>query len=389
MREHPTEGVGGPQGLRTETAAAVSAPRPLRVAWVAGPQTLEDYGRILQPVAIGLLDELIELTAVCPERSDARVLPSPPMTLVRYGRLSWWAFWETAPKVRDLAEGIRRAGIDLLHALDVEAAPLTVRLSRLTGVRYLVSCYGLSDGRALGRLTGPAAGALASSVQVMKQMRRRRVVGAEKLHLVRPGVYQVRHATCFTDPQRSVTLVTGGPLDDLRAFQAVVRSFADIIARNYDCACFLLGGGRAEPQLRTMAEKLSLGHELTFADRQPHSLLSEIFKAADIYIAPVASRRLDVPCLLAMAAGVPVLAAGQGASDFLRDGQTAVFFKRGDAADLTAKLTGLLEDRAAARALADQALEHLREHHRLAAMVAEMARIYRGSVPRNGKPTAR
>ncbi|HUT61629.1 MAG TPA: glycosyltransferase family 4 protein [Phycisphaerae bacterium] len=385
MREHSTEGIGGPQGSRSEAAAAVSAPRPLRVAWVAGPQTLEDYGRILQPVAIGLLDELVELTAVCPERADAGALPSPPMKLVRYGRLSWWAFWETAPKVQELAEGVRESGIDLLHALDAGAAPLTIRLSRLAGVRYLVSGYALPDARALGRLPGAAAGALAGSAQVLKRMRRRHVVSPDKLHLLRPGVYQVRHATCFTDPQRSVTLVAGGRMNDLRAFRAAIRSFADIIAKGYDCACFLLGGGPAEPELRAAAEKLSLGNALTFADRQPHALLSEIFKAADIYISPVAGRGLDVPCLLAMAAGVPVLATGQGASDFLREGQTALFFRRGDAADLTARLVGLLEDRASARALADRALEHLREHHRPAAMVAELARIYRQASARNGE----
>jgi glycosyltransferase involved in cell wall biosynthesis len=139
----------------------------------------------------------------------------------------------------------------------------------------------------------------------------------------------------------------------------------------------VMGNGRAERRLRTLSELLGVRGDVTFVDRQPPWLLPEIFKAADVYVAPVPDRRIDMPCLLAMAAGVPVLAAGVGASDFLIDGQTARCFAPGNAADLTAKLKTLLDDRAAAVALAEGALAHLRTHHSPAGAVEAVTRIYR------------
>jgi len=81
--------------------------------------------------------------------------------------------------------------------------------------------------------------------------------------------------------------------------------------------------------------------------------------------------------LLAMAAGIQVLAGDDGAADFLIDGQTTLRFRRGDAADLTAKLASLMDDRAMATRLAEGALAHLRAHHSPAGVVGALTRIYR------------
>ena len=247
----------------------------------------------------------------------------------------------------------------------------------MTGVPYVVSCYDLGDARIVGRLKAPPAGILAASANILRDCRRRRIVPDSRLHLLRPGVYQVRRASCFTQPQFSITLVAGGRLDDPSACQAVVRSFAQIAQQKYECAYFVLGNGRAERATRKLSEKLGLRGDLAFADWQAQWQLDDIFKAADLYVAIAPQRDLDVRCLLAMAAGVPVLAPAQGASDFLIEGETAVLFRRGDQADLTAKLARLLDDRAAARALADSALDYLREHHTPARMVAQLAQVYR------------
>ena len=72
----------------SDVSAALPAPAPvptdppsgrIRVAWVAGPDTVEQYGRALQPLAIGLLDELIDIVALCPQGADVQELPSPPV----------------------------------------------------------------------------------------------------------------------------------------------------------------------------------------------------------------------------------------------------------------------------------------------------------------------
>jgi phosphatidylinositol alpha-1,6-mannosyltransferase len=178
-----------------------------------------------------------------------------------------------------------------------------------------------------------------------------------------------------------VAIVAGGPLADLEAFDAVLQCFAELALRKFDCVFFVLGSGPAERRLRRRAAELKLLGQLTFADCHPLGQLTGIFKAADVYISPVVQRAVDVRSLLAIAAGVPVLAAaGEGANDFLRDGQTAISFAPGAAAELTVKLASLLDDYASARSLADSAIQYIHENHSPAVHVVGLAHLYRQAV---------
>jgi len=357
---------------------ADSAPQRVHVAWIAGPCTLDEYGRALEPLAVGLLDELVDIVALCPQGQDTQELPSPPVGILPYGRRRWWRFGRSAAE--GLVEQLRRGKVQLLHALDADAWPLAAELARLMRLKCVVSSYSLTDGRRLGRLRQQVPAVVAASEPIRRQLLGYRVAPEGRVALVRPGVYQAGRATCFQNPDYRVSIVAGGPLDDYAVLGAVLRSFAELLKRKYDCVFFVLGNGRAEKPLRLLAEKLGLRHELTFVDRQPARVLPELFKAADIYVAPIPSRSIDMAGLLAMAAGIPVLATTDGAADFLIDGRTMLRFKQGDAADLTARLASLMDDRPAAIRLAEGALEHLRANHSPAGAVAALTCIYRKAV---------
>jgi len=363
-------------------------PRPVRVGWVASKTTFDRFGRTVQPLAVGMLDEFVALATICPRGTEADPFPSPPVRVVSYEQGKWWQVWSRPEEA--LSEKVRGEKLQLLHALDADAARLTARLARTLGIRYVLSCYSLRDARRLGPLDDRAAAVLPASTPIGKELRRHRVVPPDRIVLLRPGVHRVRHANCFKDPQHSISIVTCGPLDDLRAYAAVLRSFAELASRNYDCAFFVIGGGPAEGQLRALSEKLATRHEVTFAEDLPARQLPGIFKAADIYVSPTSRPELDVRSLLAMAAGVPVLAAAGGSADFLKDKETALRFRRGDTSELITKLLSLLEDRAAARDLAENALRYLRENHSPSAMVASLAAVYRqATAPADKSPTDR
>lgn len=352
---------------------AQPSPRRIRVAWIAGEDTLERLSRILRPLAIGLLDELIELVIICPSRAEADEFPSPPLDIIRHGKLRWLGFRTRA--VDELAEAVRTRKVQLLHGLECSLSGLTRQLAAMAGVKYVLSSYSLADARRLGALDSLAAGVLAASEPIRNELLDRRVAPPDKIQLLRPGVHQVRHATCFDQPQHSVVIIAGAMAPDMPAFEGLLRTFADLRDRKYDCAFFVMGDGAIESHLRARADKLHLRQDLTFVDRQPSAQLAGIFKAADIYISPVPMQQLDINALMAMAAGIPVLAAADRAGDFLIDGRTAMLYR--DSSELTIKLTSLLDDKAAAIALAEHALDYLREHHSPAGMVAAMAGIYR------------
>ena len=386
MAEQPVQtDPPSPQGR--EPQFGLQAPlRRLRVVWVAGTETLERMERVLQPLAIGLMDELVELIVLCPEGIDTQELPSPPIQIMRYGRIPWLAF--RSRTVRSIAGQLQDKRVALLHALDAEAAGLTARLAVSADLPYVLGSFSLDDGPGLRSLVRRPAAVLAASEPIRQNLLEHHVAPVEKLLLVRPGVYQVRHATCFNNPQHSIAIVAGGELGDYDAFDAALRTFAELVSRDYDCSFFVIGNGPAEKPLRARAEELGLRRRLSFADRQRTSQMAGILKAADIYIAPCTSPSIDFWSLLALAAGDPVLSGGPGASDFIIDDRTAVTFGPGNSSELIAKLTALLADRAATRALMENALGYLREHHSPAQMVAKVAQTYRQVVMSNvGAPS--
>ncbi len=366
-----------PPAEAQEIAAATSQQK-LKVAWIAAADTVRNFGRSLNPLAVGLMDELIEIVAVIPESADAEELPSSPVELLRYGRLRYGPLETRA--VSGLVDNLKSHDIQLLHALDFDAAWLTRRLARRTRLRYMLSCHSISDVRELGRIGSHTAGVTASCEPVFNELTKRYGAASERLHMLRPGVHQVPRPTCFMDASRNIGIVAAGCMDRPEPMSAVLKSFAVIAQRRGDCVLVLIGTGRAEGVLRKQAVQLGVLSEVTFAGRQPPSQIVGILKAADVFISPVEQERTNMSQLLAMAAGVPLLTAHKSDGDLVIDGKTAICYQEGDDQALLIALSGLLDNHAAASMLATDALEHIRDTNTPAGMVASLADIYRNAI---------
>ncbi len=361
----------------TETSEQQQPRRPIRVGWIADTGTLDHLARVVKPLAVGMLDELVELVAVCPRAANTGEIPSPPVEVLSYGPVRRFGLWTGAHE--RLGQEMRGRRLELLHALDTQAAGLAGRLADTLKLPYVLSSFSLGDSERLGGMTRRPDAIIAAGDLIRQRLVQRHAAPPEKIRVVHPGVYCAKRATCFTQTQQTVAIVAGGSLDSFRAFRPVVESFAALLKADIDCALFILGSGRAEKQLRKLADALGVRTEVTIVDRPGQGQLPGIFKAADIYISPAPARAVDMTSLLAMSAGVPVLAATdeKDPSDFLVADETALLFEKGSSEELTAKLKSLMEDRAAARSLADKALEYLRKSHSPATMVSKIVEVYR------------
>ena len=348
---------------------------PLRVMWLAGPEALAATMRMLQPLAIGLMDELVSVVLCCPEDVDVGELGGGSLEIVRFGHSR--VLGHPSASVRKLVERIRRDGIELVHSLDAGVSALARKVAAEANVLYAVTSLRIGDGRRIAGLENSAAIVLPASTTIRQDLQEHGAASAECTQLIRPGVYRTRNPTCFDGSQRSTAIVAGGDMGRQESFDALLRTFLALREKEMDCVFFLIGGGAAERRIRRRAEKLGLLHDVTFVDSQSPSQFSGIIKAADVYVSVAPPPQIDTQTLLAMGAGSAVLCAPDPAADFMLDGKTAVLFKAGDADDLTANLRTLLGDPAGARALAEGALEYVGLHHSAAGAVSAVAHVYR------------
>ena len=360
-------------------AAANSAGAPAKaahVALVAGSQTRDDLGVVLRHLVVGLLDVPMPVSLICPAGMDLQKLPVPPLRVIEYGpaRMSFLR--------RRMAEALTgqldSAGVGLLHALDGSALPLTRQLAAEADLAYVAGACSLKHDVRAG--DHRCRFLLAASAPIERMLVESHAAPAEMIRRLRPGVHQARSATCFINPNHATAIIASGRLDRPEPFAAVLEAFDQLRQAQRECVFFLIGSGRAQARLRRLAEKLQLMEDLTFVDRQEPAQLAGILRAADIFISPAQTQRLDVELLTAMAAGVPVLTAEAPAADFVIEDRTALVFPAGDSAELTVKLFSLLEDRAAARSLAEAALAYLREHHSPAKMVEQLVQLYQDAI---------
>jgi glycosyltransferase involved in cell wall biosynthesis len=349
------------------------------VAWLMAPGTRRLMGRILEPLAIGLLDALTQLILVCPDQEEAKGIPSPPAEVVFYPSTRWWQSRRrtSEPVIRHMAG----MNLDVLHAIEPAVLPLAQLLAEQLELPYCVTSYRSGDVRTLQRLDQRAEMVLAVSRHVQGRLIEGRVLPAQNIRVVPPGVYPAKHATCFSQGNRSASILAGGPLDDYEGYAQVLSAFAMLRREHCDCVFFILGAGSAEHQLRKRAEQLELTDVLTFVSGQAQDQLQGVFQGADIYLSPLALPWLDLHCLQAMAAGIPVLVPDDVRDDFLVDSEAPLTFASGQAQAMAEALSSCLDDRAKARARAEKGLAYLREHHSVSGTTERLAACYREIVP--------
>ena len=110
----------------------------------------------------------------------------------------------------------------------------------------------------------------------------------------------------------------------------------------------LVGGGPQEPQLRQLADRLGLADKVVFTGRVPHDEVRRYYDLVDVLVYPRLSMRLTelvtpLKPLEAMAQGRLLVASDVGGHrELIRDQETGVLFKAGDAEALAEKVLGLL-----------------------------------------------
>jgi phosphatidyl-myo-inositol dimannoside synthase len=144
----------------------------------------------------------------------------------------------------------------------------------------------------------------------------------------------------------------------------LIRAWPAVRAAGGDPVLLLVGSGPADRRLHRLARQLGVAGSVRFTGQVPAADLPSYYGAGDVFAMPCRTRRggldvegLGIVYLEASAAGLPVIAGDSGgAPDAVINGETGYVVPGRSVGTLAGRLTELLADPAAARAMGEKGL---------------------------------
>lgn len=152
----------------------------------------------------------------------------------------------------------------------------------------------------------------------------------------------------------------------------------------------LVGGGPEETALREQAGRLGIAGQVIFTGRIAHAEVPRYYDLADVLVYPRLPMRLTelvtpLKPLEAMAAGRLVLASDVGGHrELIRDGETGVLFRAGDAGHLAERALELLAHPETWPALKERARRFVAAERTWPVSVERYREIYQAALGRRG-----
>ncbi len=131
----------------------------------------------------------------------------------------------------------------------------------------------------------------------------------------------------------------------------LVAALPAVLAKRPDVRLLLVGGGPEEQRLRGLVAQRGLQDRVVFAGRVPHGEVQRYYGIVDVFAYPRRSMRLTelvtpLKPLEAMAQGQLLVASDVGGhKELIRDGETGILFRAGDAAALADAILRMLGER--------------------------------------------
>ena len=162
----------------------------------------------------------------------------------------------------------------------------------------------------------------------------------------------------------------------------LLAALPQVLVRIPEARVLLVGGGPQEQELKSLAAKLGIENNVVFTGRVPHGEVQRYYSIVDVFAYPRRSMRLTelvtpLKPLEAMAQGRLLVASDVGGHrELLRDGETGVVFRAGDATSLADAIVHLLGQRDRWQHLRDQGRRFVEQERNWAASVARYRSVF-------------
>jgi glycosyltransferase involved in cell wall biosynthesis len=287
---------------------------------------------------------------------------------------------------------IRERGIRLLHAYDSTAvfiAPIARALRVPVVLSSTLGNRGLLDQRTRRQIrwTDNLVDAVVVNCEAMRRhMIDDEHVPSERIELCYNGVDTVEfypEAARKPEPfaNRSVVIGTVCVLRPEKALDLLQEAFALVSHLTSGIKLLIVGSGPELPRLQANTQRLGLQESCEFVPAT--RLVPQFLRTFDIFVSCSHSEAFSNGLLEAMACGCGVVGSRVGGTpELIGNDERGLLFQPGDASDLAAKLTTLIENEPLRRAFGVRAAEFARNELSIEVAARRMAEIYESMLKR-------
>jgi glycosyltransferase involved in cell wall biosynthesis len=348
--------------------------KALRPALIVSERTVYEYSLFLKHLLLGLADESIPAALVCRPGCDVDSVVSPAIEVIRHPVFDLPLMGRQNRKI--LVERLANFKPTVLHCLCESKAALTRQLAQQLDLPYVLTVNSLQKRR--GRLSvssGHCAKIIVPAKSIGVNVAQIYTGLTERIEQINVGTFVAETSSCFRGPGELVSMVTALPLDKVGDFESLFRGVKRLVLDGYEFLLVVIGGGRAERELRALLRALGLLWIVTIVPRlEPWR---SVVGAGDVFIQPRPSAAFDPLLLEAMSVGTAVASCRGGVDDLIIEDETCVVFEPDDEISIYTSLQRLCDRPEFGRKLAEGAQQYLRENHSVSKMVADVLRTYR------------
>ncbi len=395
------------------TASEQTKPQitPLRLVLLADQDSLTRFGPVLRRLAVGLMDEVVDLSLVCLEPSQALdFVPSPPIRLITKSEQFEKFVSKTAANIERrvkvqmskfhlydkffpqqhyerLVDILTDYKPTIVHAMSEKQIKLARYLSQKLDIPYVASL--LTQNKNPSCLHDKhCRGIFPYHSGTVRDIRQANPEILQQVQWIPIGCHVSEKSSCFNHQSNSAQVFCCTYLKHNRGISQLINAVKRILNKGHKIELTIAGKGSAEHDYRQQVKQLDISSHVNFIPPITDMIsvsdaYKVVLKEADIFVQPWPQKKWHPQMLEAMSIGNAVVACEEQHNDLLIDNKTALTFPFQDEDALTACLEKLVTDKESAKTLAENGQKHLRKHFLVSQMISELVKCYQMAVNPN------
>jgi len=395
----PSHGISAQIDYSTRVKPHFGPPHPASALLISEPLVAGPSAIYAQYLLSGLSRARIHHPLLTPAAPGWGLFSKEETRYVQTAQGLEWLGWR--PFVyRRILKWIADQEPEILHGISEHTAHIAAALAEELKLPYVLTIHSYLEGstlritprcRAVIAVSEPLREHLVNDVRIPKD--RVRVISPGVSDAPVPGIPNFFTATIVSPDEPGAELETGlhvaesppdarlvvsiGDFNKTSDYATFMEATRHIIDRQGDaCSIVVCGEGPQESSLRKFCRELHLDRRVTFC--HGHSEVERLMGEADVYVQTTRREGFAVRALQAMAQGVPVVAAANGAIfELIEDGVTGYIVPPANHEQLGERILALLADADLRKKIGAAGRQSALEHYSVENMMDATLDVYR------------